>query len=55
VLLPLHVIALQLLASDKVLMGDAQSDRKTVIAGWISIVLVFACIGALTVSWLGGS
>ena len=54
VLLPLHVIALQLLASDKTLMGGAQSDRNTIIAGWISIVLVFACIGALTVSWLGG-
>jgi hypothetical protein len=35
-------------------MGGAQSDRNTIIAGWISIVLVFACIGALTVSWLGG-
>ena len=53
VLLPLHVIALQLLASDKTLMGEAHSDRSTVIAGWISIVLVFACIAALTLSWLG--
>jgi Mn2+/Fe2+ NRAMP family transporter len=55
VLLPLHLIALQLLASDKALMGDAHSDRNTVIVGWISIFLVFACIAALTMSWLGSS
>ncbi|WP_297799615.1 divalent metal cation transporter [Arenimonas sp. GDDSR-1] len=55
VLLPLHIIALQLLASDKNLMGGAHSGRGTRITGWISIVLVLACIGALMASWLGSA
>ncbi len=54
VLLPLHIIALQLLASNKALMGDAHSGRGTRMAGWVSIVLVLACIGALTSSWMAG-
>lgn len=53
VLLPLHVVALQLLASDRTLMGDAVSDRSVRFAGWVGIVLICACIGALAWSWVG--
>jgi len=51
VMLPLHVTTLQLLASDRSIMGDAQSGTKTVIFGWISIALIIACVGALAWSW----
>lgn len=52
VMLPLHVIALQLLARDRSIMGDALSGNKTQLAGWISIALILACVGALVLSWL---
>lgn len=52
VMLPLHVIALQLLARDRAVMGDALSGNKTQIAGWISIALIVACVVALMVSWI---
>ncbi len=51
VLLPLHVIALQLLSSDATLMGDARSPGWVRVGGWISIALIIACIGALGWSW----
>lgn len=51
VLLPIHVIALQILASDAALMGAARSSRATRIAGWLSIALVLACVGALAWNW----
>ena len=54
VMLPLHVIALQLLAGDASIMGDARSGKATRIAGWASIVLILACVGALARSWVGG-
>ena len=53
ILLPLHVIALQLLAGDPQIMGEARSGRATRIAGWVSIVLILACIAALAWSWSG--
>ncbi len=53
VMLPLHVVALHLLARDPVIMGDAQSGRASLIASWVSITLIVACIGALASSWLG--
>lgn len=53
VLLPLYVIALQLLAQDLAVCGDARSGRWTVIAGWIGIALILACVGALAWSWVG--
>ena len=53
VLLPLHVVALQLLASDDGVVGDARSGRATRAAGWIGIALILACIGALAWSWIG--
>lgn len=52
VLLPLHVIALQMLARDVTLMGAASSNWRQQLAGWISIVLIVACIGALIWSWI---
>ena len=52
VLLPLHVIALQLLASDGTLMGAARSGPWSRIAGWLSITLILACVAALAWSWL---
>ena len=51
VLLPLHVVALYLLASDATIMGDARIGLKARIASWVSIALIIACISALAVSW----
>lgn len=53
VMLPLHVIALQLLACNPEVMGEARSGNVSVIAGWVSIVLILACIAALAWSWIG--
>lgn len=52
VLLPLHVIALQLLASDASIMGAARTPPWARVAGWVSITLIVACILALAWSWL---
>ncbi len=52
VMLPLHVVALYLLASDTKVMGDARIGVKARIASWVSIVLIIACIAALAVSWV---
>jgi Mn2+/Fe2+ NRAMP family transporter len=53
VMLPLHVIALQLLACNPEVMGESRSGNVSVIAGWVSIVLILACIAALAWSWIG--
>jgi Mn2+/Fe2+ NRAMP family transporter len=53
VLLPLHVIALQLLARDPEIMGEARSGRASQIAAWLSIALITGCVGALAWSWIG--
>ena len=50
VLLPLHVIALQILGDDEIL-GVARSTRRSRIVGWIAIGMIVACVGALTLSW----
>lgn len=47
VLLPLHVIALQRLAGDASIMGDARQGPWSRAAGWVSIVLILACVAAL--------
>ncbi len=52
-MLPLHVIALQLLARNPAIMGDARSGKGAVAAGWVSIALIVACVGALAWSWAG--
>jgi Mn2+/Fe2+ NRAMP family transporter len=53
VLLPLHVVALQLLSRDAAIMGEARSSGVSQAAGWVSITLIVACVGALAWSWLG--
>jgi Mn2+/Fe2+ NRAMP family transporter len=52
ILLPLHVIALQLLAADAQRMGESRSSPRSRFGGWISIGLIIACVGALAASWL---
>jgi Mn2+/Fe2+ NRAMP family transporter len=51
VMLPLHAVALYLLASNVEIMGEARIGQKTRIASWVSIALIVACITALAVSW----
>ena len=53
VLLPLHVIALQMLAGDPAICGDARSGPWSLTAGWVGIALILACVGALAWSWVG--
>ncbi|MCV2352473.1 NRAMP family divalent metal transporter [Paucibacter sp. Y2R2-4] len=53
VLLPLHVIALQLLARDVRVMGEARSGRWAAMAGWVSVALIIACVAALAASEAG--
>ncbi len=52
VLLPLHAIALQLLAGDASIMGVSRSGPWSRVAGWGSIALILACVAALGWSWL---
>ena len=52
VLLPLHVIALVLLARDQKIVGEARINFPTQLAGWVSVALIVACVAALTWSWL---
>ena len=52
VLLPLHVIALQLLAGNASIMGAARSGKWSRLAGWVSILFILACVVALGWSWL---
>jgi len=52
VLLPLHVVALQLLASDPVVVGAARPGKLSLAWGWVGIVLIIVCVGALAVSWV---
>ena len=52
VMLPLHVIALTLLAGNPDIMGAARIGKTSLIASWISITLILACIGALASSWI---
>jgi Mn2+/Fe2+ NRAMP family transporter len=51
VMLPLHLMALLLLGSDRTLMGAAVWNRWSLRAGWGSVLLVTACIAALLSSW----
>lgn len=52
VLLPLHAIALQLLASDSSIMGESKSGKMMLASGWFGVVLIIACIAALAGSWI---
>lgn len=53
VMLPLHIIALHLLARDPAIMGDAKSSKSSIVLSLVSIALVISCICALISSWLG--
>jgi Mn2+/Fe2+ NRAMP family transporter len=52
VLLPLHVVALQILASDRSVVGGARPGRFSLAAGWVGVALIVACVAALAVSWV---
>jgi Mn2+/Fe2+ NRAMP family transporter len=52
VVLPLHVIALHLLAGDASIMGAARSGPWARAAGWVSIALILACVAALGRTWV---
>lgn len=54
VLLPFHVIALQILSSDSQVVGDLKLGRGMNAIGWMSVGLILACVGALVVSWICG-
>ncbi len=53
VLLPLHAFALLLLARDAAVIGAARPRPWVFTAGWASLALILACVGALAWSWLG--
>jgi Mn2+/Fe2+ NRAMP family transporter len=53
VLLPLHVVALQLLASDPAVVGAARPGRLSLAAGWVGVGLIIACVAALVLGWIG--
>ena len=53
VLLPLHVVALLLLASDRGVIGEARPGRLSLGAGWVGVGLIITCVGALALSWIG--
>lgn len=52
VLLPLHVVALQLLANDPKVVGEARIGTLANILGWVGVSLIAACVGSLLVSWI---
>ncbi|MBY0572615.1 MAG: divalent metal cation transporter [Undibacterium sp.] len=49
VLLPLHVIALVLLAGDERIMKASKISRGSQIAAWVSVALIVACVAALAI------
>lgn len=51
VMLPFHVIALQLLTRDRRIMGSSRTGTASAMAGWTSIALILACIAALGLDW----
>ena len=51
VVLPLHVVTLQLLAGDDSTMGTLKPSRLFLALGWIGIALIVACVLALIISW----
>lgn len=47
ILLPLHVIALQFLAADRKVMGEATLGKGTLVMGWIGVGVIVVCVGGL--------
>lgn len=54
ILLPLHVVALQLLASDAAVVGAAKSRNWWLALGWLGVLLITSGVGALLASWIVG-
>lgn len=52
VLLPLHVIALLLLAGNRQIMGQHMAGPKALACGWFFLVLIIVSILALVASWV---
>ncbi len=52
ILLPFHLVALQLLVSDSKVVGNAKIGSVATILGWLGIALTIACVIALFVSWI---
>jgi Mn2+/Fe2+ NRAMP family transporter len=50
VILPLHVIALILLAGNIDIMGAARLSMGEQLAGWVSVLLIVACVAAMAFS-----
>lgn len=50
VVLPLHLVALVMLAADPRVVGDAIPPRWARVGGWVSVALVVACIAALVMA-----
>ncbi len=55
VLLPVHALALLLLARDPLVMGETVCGNEMLSTGWLCLVLVCVCVGALAVSWVVGA
>lgn len=54
VVLPVHVVALLLLAGDPAVMGQSVCGKGILRTGWVCLALVCVCVGALGVSWVVG-
>jgi Mn2+/Fe2+ NRAMP family transporter len=55
VLLPLHVVALQVLANDPKVVGKIRLGPAATVLGWTGVALIVACVGSLAASWAMGS
>jgi Mn2+/Fe2+ NRAMP family transporter len=49
-LLPLHLVLLLLLGRDATIMKELVLRRPTMVAGWVSVLLVVACVITMTVA-----
>jgi len=52
ILLPLHVIALQFLAADRQVVGQATLGKGTLVVGWVGVGVIVVCVGGLLMNWI---